>query len=88
MYTLMMMPRAESDLRRLSTPIQARILNKLERLCQICDNHPHKGLKGVHSGKFSLKVAKDYRIIYTFDRRIREIVVHRVGHRRNVYSVI
>ena len=61
------------------------VFNKLERLCEICDDYPHKALKGVHRGKFSLSVAKDYRVIYTFDRRIREIVVHRVGHRSSIY---
>ncbi len=85
MYTLTIKPRAESDLRRLSAPIRLLVFNKLERLCEICDDYPHKALKGDHRGKFSLSVAKDYRVIYTFDRRIREIVVHRVGHRSRIY---
>lgn len=85
MYTLTIKSRAESDLRRLSAPIRLLVFNKLERLCEICDDYPHKALKGDHRGKFSLSVAKDYRIIYTFDRRIREIVVHRVGHRSRIY---
>lgn len=85
MYTLIIKPRAESDLRRLSAPVHARILNKLERLRENCDTQPHKRLKGRHSGKFSLTVAQHYRILYTFDRGTREIVVHRVGHRSSVY---
>ncbi len=85
MYTLTIKSRAESDLRRLSAPIRLLVFNKLERLCEICDDYPHKALKGDHRGKFSLSVAKDYRVIYTFDRRIREIVVHRVGHRSRIY---
>ncbi|MXV76328.1 type II toxin-antitoxin system RelE/ParE family toxin [Candidatus Poribacteria bacterium] len=85
MYTLTIKPRAESDLRRLSQPICMRIFNKLERLCEICDDYPHKALKGRHRGKFRLSVAKDYRILYTFDRHIREIVVHRIGHRSSIY---
>ena len=85
MYTLTIKPRAESDLRRLSQPIYTQIFNKLERLCEICDDYPPKALKGRHSGKFSLSVAKDYRILYTFDRHIREIVVHRIGHRSSIY---
>ena len=68
-------PRAESDLRRLSATIHLLVFNKLERLCEICDDYPHKALKGGHRGKFSLSGAKDYRVLYTFDRRIREIVV-------------
>ena len=58
MYRFTIRPRAESDLRRLSAPIHARILNKLQQLCQICDDYPHKALKGIHRGKYSLKVAK------------------------------
>ena len=85
MYTLTIKPRAESDLRRLSKQVYMRIFNKLERLCEICDNYPHKALKGRHSGKFSLSVAKDYRILYTFDRHVQEIVVHRIGHRSRIY---
>ena len=85
MYTLTIKPRAESDLRRLSAPIHLLVFNKLERLCEICNDYPHKALKGEHRGKFSLSIAKDYRILYTFDRRIREIVVHRVGHRSRIY---
>lgn len=82
MYILTIQPRAESNLLRLSAPIRARILNKLERLRQTCDNRPHKRLKGRHSGKFSLTVAQHYRILYT---RNREIVVHRIEHRSSVY---
>ena len=85
MYTLTIKPQAESDLGRLSAPIRLLVFNKLERLCEICDDYPHKALKGDHRGNFSLSVAKDYRVIYTFDRRIREIVVHRVGHRSRIY---
>ena len=65
MYTLTIMPRAESDLQRLSAPIYSLSFSKLQRLCQICDDYPHKALKGKHRGKFSLLVAKDYRVLYT-----------------------
>ena len=58
MYTLVIKPRAESDLQRLSAPIYIRILNKLERLRETCDSQPHKRLKGKHSDKFSLTVAR------------------------------
>ena len=85
MYALTIKPRAESDLRRLSAPIHSQVFNKPERLCEMCDDYPHKALKGEHRGKFSLSVAKNYWVLYTFDRRIREIVVHRVGHRSRIY---
>ena len=85
MYRLTITTHAENDLRRISSPIQARILNKLQQLREICNDFPHKALKGIHRGKYSLKAAKDYRIIYTLDRSTREITVHRIGHRSNIY---
>ncbi len=85
MYTLKIDSSARTDLRRLDATIRARVRTKLERLRETCDSQPHKRLKGKHSGKFSLTVARHYRILYTFNRRTQEIVVHRVGHRRNIY---
>ncbi len=85
MYTLEIDSSARADLRRLDATLRARVRTKLERLRETCDSQPHKRLKGEHSDKFSLTVARHYRILYTFDRLTREIIVHRVGHRRNVY---
>lgn len=84
MYTLVFKSRAESDLENLDTVIRSRVLAKLQNLCDNCDEHPHKALKGRHSGKFSLKIGA-YRTLYTFDRRTREITVHGVGHRSKIY---
>ena len=85
MYTLVLDARARSDMQRLHSTIQVRILEKLERLCANCDNQPHKALKGKYRGKFSLTVARDYRIVYSFNTRIREVIVHQIGHRSKVY---
>ena len=83
MYTLTMDSRAESDLARLS--IAQRVRRRLERLCENPDNEHHKALKGKHKGKFSLRVAKHYRIIYSLDRSAKEVTVHQIGHRSKVY---
>jgi mRNA interferase RelE/StbE len=85
MYTLVLDARVQSDMRRLPSTIHARILEKLERLCENCDNHPHKALKGKYRGKFTLTVARDYRIVYSFDARNRKVSVHKIGHRSSVY---
>lgn len=84
MYTLAFRARARRDLQRLDATIQTQILNKLEELSENCDVRPHKALRGRYRGKFSLR-SNDYRVIYTFDRHTREIVVHEVGHRSSVY---
>ena len=85
MYTLATDPRAESDLARLPSTIAHRVRRRLERLCENPDNEHHKALKGKHKGKFSLRVAKHYRIIYSLDRSAKEVTVYQIGHRSKVY---
>lgn len=85
MYTLDISAEARSDLRRLDPTIRARVRNILVQLQETCDDRPHKALRGRHRGKFSLRVAKHYRIVYTFNRQTREINVSRIGHRSKVY---
>ena len=85
MYTLKMSAAARADLRRLDPTIRTRVGNTLLQLQETCDDRPHKALQGRHRGKFTLRVAKHYRIIYTFNRQTREISVSRIGHRSKVY---
>ena len=73
------------DLQRLDPTIRARVYNTLVQLQETCDDRSHKALQGRHRGKFSLRVAKHYRIIYTFNRQTRKISVSRIGHRSRVY---
>ena len=84
MYRLEFMPKAENALARLDISIVRRIRIKLDRLCENCDTWPHKALKGRDRGKFRLRM-QNYRIVYTFNRQKKELVVHRIGHRSSVY---
>ena len=84
MYTLVFKPRAESDLEDLDTMIRSRVLTKLQDLCDNCEEHRHKALKGRHRGKFRLKIGH-YRALYTFNGRDRKVTVHEVGHRSKIY---
>ena len=85
MYRLEIMPKAEADFARLDTTIEQRILDKLRSLRENCDTHRHEALRGPHRGKFRLRVANDYRVLYAFNRQTRTVVVHRIGHRSSVY---
>lgn len=85
MYTLEISAKARTDLRRLDPTIRVRVYNILVQLQETCDDRPHKALQGRHRGKFSLKVAKHYRIIYTFNKQTRTISVSRIGHRSKIY---
>ncbi len=85
MYTLEISAGATTDLRRLDPTIRARVHNTLVQLQETCDDRPHKALQGRHRGKFSLRVAKHYRIVYTFNKQTREISISRIGHRSKIY---
>ena len=85
MYTLKISAKARTDLQRLDPTIRTRIRNTLLQLQETCDDRTHKALQGRHKGKLTLRVAKHYRIIYTFNRQTREISVSRIGHRSKVY---
>ena len=85
MYTLKISADARADLRRLDPTIRDRVYNTLGQLQETCDDRPHKALQGRHRGKFTLRVAKHYRIIYAFNKQTREISISRIGHRGKIY---
>ena len=85
MYTLELKPRARKDLQRLDATVRAKVVRRLQWLCRHCDETKHKALKGKHRGKFRLKVAEVYRVLYNFDPGTLVVTVHRIGHRRNIY---
>lgn len=85
MYTLTLERRAHADLRRLDPQIRARARQQLDKLREDCDDRDHKALTGKHKGKFRLRFANHYRILYDFDKRANEIYVYRIGHRSKVY---
>lgn len=86
MYTLELLPAARRDIRRLDGSIRARVRDALKKLCATCDTRPHEALRGPHGGKFRIKVARHYRVIYRFDKSIRVVTVHRIRHRSRAYD--
>lgn len=88
MYRLDLTPDARRDLRRLDAVIRRRVFEKLNELCETCETMPYKALKGKHKGKFSIRFAKNYRIIYTFDRQRQTIEVFRIRHRSICYKIL
>lgn len=84
MYEVNFTSHADSDLRRLDAPIAQRLLTRLRWLAENFDRIRPEALKGEWRDFFKLRVG-DYRVLYTFNRTKREIVVHFVRHRREVY---
>ena len=86
MYQLDFTPGAKADLARLDIPIAQRILKKLKELAENFNEVKQQALTGEWQGIFKLRVG-DFRILYTFDRTKREIVVHFIRHRSEVYKI-
>ena len=84
MYDVVFADRAQSDVRRLDRSTAQRVLGKLRWLAENFDAIQQDALSGQWRGMFKLRVG-DYRVIYAYDREKREIEVHRVRHRREVY---
>ena len=84
-FQVILTPEAHSDILRLDSGVQTRILDKLEWMGQNAELLRHHSLQGAEwSGCFRYRVG-DYRIIYEMDRSAAKLVILKVGHRREVY---
>ena len=84
MYAVVFSDRAQSDIRRLDRATAQRVIGKLRWLAENFEATKLTALTGPEQGRFRLRVG-DYRVVYTADRKKREIEVYRVRHRREVY---
>ena len=82
-YKVVPKPSVEKDLRSLPKPTIARVVKSLELLAD--DPFPRQALK-LQGGEqlYRLRVG-DYRIVYAVDQDVKEVIVHYVRHRREVY---
>lgn len=84
MYKVSITSRAERDIRKLDRPIKNRIVKAVLAL----ESNPRPtGCLKVQSeeGVWRLRVG-DWRVGYTVDDAVNEVVVVRIGHRSEFYS--
>jgi mRNA interferase RelE/StbE len=83
-YGLELAPRAVRSLSKLDRSVAQRIRTAAEALCD--DPRPvgARMLTGMH-GVWRIRVAKDYRILYTVDDDRLVVLVVDAGHRREIY---
>jgi mRNA interferase RelE/StbE len=84
MYKVSITSRAEHDIRKLDKPIKNRIVKAVLAL----ESNPRPtGCLKVQSeeGVWRLRVG-DWRVGYTVDDAVNEVVVVRIGHRSEFYS--
>ena len=84
MYELRILESAAGDLKKLDAQIARRVLARLRWLAENFENLRPQALAGDMAGLFKLRVG-DYRVIYEALPEDRVLVVHMIGHRREVY---
>jgi len=86
MHDLRILDAAEDDLTRLDRAVVQRIISRIQWLAEHFDEIKPELLTGTLTGFFKLR-AGDYRIIYKVRKDENLIVIHRIGHRREVYKL-
>jgi mRNA interferase RelE/StbE len=79
-------PGARNDLKALDVGVAQRIIHKIRWLAENCESIMHEPLSGSLREYLKLRVG-DYRVLYTYDRRKKHIVVHIIDHRRRIYRM-
>ncbi len=84
MYRVRLLESAVRDLARLEKATAARILGRISWLADNIESAGGKRLTGDLAGFYRLRHG-DYRVIYQVLRKEETLVVHAVGHRRDIY---
>jgi len=82
-YKVIVKPSVEKDLRSLPPSVLKRVFKRIEALEE--DPCPHGSLKLAGAEQLYRIRVGDYRIVYTLERDLRQVVVYYVRHRRDVY---
>ena len=85
MYTSRLLAPATRELGRIDPPIARRITSRIQWLAEHFEEITPEPLHGGLSGLFKAREG-DYRIIYEPIRKERLLIVHAIGHRREIYS--
>lgn len=83
-YSIVPKPSVEKDLRSLPKSKVARVLTQFGKLAE--EPFPRQAVKlEAASDLFRIRVG-DYRVIYEVDRDAKQVIIHHVRHRRDVYK--
>ena len=84
-YRIRILDAAIRELERLDKPVGLRIVERINWLAENLDNLKPETLRGELSGLYKLR-AGDYRILYEILEDEQFIVIHHIGHRREIYK--
>ena len=84
MYRVRLLDGAAKDLVGLDKPVARRIVERVQWLAENFKGAQHEVLTGELEGLFKLRVG-DYRVVYEVIHEERIMMVHAIGHRREIY---
>ena len=84
MYQVRILKPAVRELERLDKSVGVRIIQRINWLAENLDAIKPKRLSGDLAGLFKQREG-DYRIIYQVLRKENTILVHCIGHRKDIY---
>lgn len=82
-YKVVFKPSVGKDVRALSKPVLAKVMQQIETLQ---DNPlPRQSIKLAGAEQLYRVRVGDYRIVYGLDKETKQVVIHHIRHRRDVY---
>jgi mRNA interferase RelE/StbE len=85
MYQVRILDAAARELARLDKQVGIRVTKRIQWLAENLDDVKPMALGGNLAGLYRLRVG-DYRVLYEILHDERVIVIHLVGHRREIYK--
>ena len=85
MYRIRVLDAATRDLAQLDKPVGRRIVERIRWLGENLNVIRPEALTGDLMGFYKLRVG-DYRVIYEILADEQTIVIHAIGHRRDIYK--
>jgi mRNA interferase RelE/StbE len=84
-YSIRILRLAAKELEKLDTSVARRIVERVEWLATNLDSAKLYPLKGKLGGLFKIREGS-YRIIFEILRNEQTIIIHSIGHRRDIYK--
>ena len=84
MYNIRILEEASRELARLDKPVGRRIAERINWLSEKLNDIRPEPLRGDLIGLYKLRIG-DYRVIYEIIHNEKTIVIHAIGHRREIY---
>ena len=82
-YKILIKPSAVKELKKISNPDFDRTTERIRKL--FLDPRPKGCEKLSHQEKYRIRQG-NYRIIYLVDDAKQEIIIYKIGHRRDIYN--